>query len=111
MGKWNAVKRAGGNASFGVMPAPLGALFSLGAPTAPAMDVNLVGAIPAPATEWSARSVRVSTGAVAGGTISAGTPISVPVAGTPVPYRIQVAWYSGTARLSEWATLGTITTI
>ena len=110
MGKWARKRRTGSNAAFGIMPAPNAADFSIGTPAVPTTPINRLVSIPAPATDWSVRSIRTATGAISMSGISAVTPINANTAVAATAYKIQVAWFAGTVQLSDWTTLGTITT-
>jgi hypothetical protein len=110
MGKWARKRRTGSNMMQGIMSAPLAADFSIGAVASPTTPINRLVAIPSPATDWRTRTIRVSDGNEQYSGISAATPINALTSLAATTYKIQVAWYRGTAQQSEWTTLGTVTT-
>lgn len=105
------MKRAGGNASYGVMPPPDVSLFVVSPAATPSTLVTRSGSIPAPAIEWAVRTITVATGAEIATGATAGTTRNANTALAATTYKIQVAWYGAAMlRLSEWQTLATVTT-
>lgn len=110
MGKWASQRKKGSQSTYGFVAPPLAADFTIGAPAVPNTPCNRLVAIPAPATDWRARAVKVSDGSETLSGISAVTPINFPGLAAATTYRGYVAWHIGTARISEWTLVGTFTT-
>lgn len=110
VGKWASQAKKGSQGTFGLMAPPLVTDWSIGTPTAVNTPVNRAVSIPAPATQWSARSIRVSDGLPAEVGPSGAASLNALTPGSGVQYKLQVAWWNATVRISEYTTLGTITT-
>lgn len=113
MGKWASYQKRGTARQFGVMAGPRAGDFSTSGITSSAVDVNRGANIPAPATAWQARAVRVTapSGSIVQSTVGSGATLQITGLASGVQYRIEVAWWSATNLLSDWTIVGTITTL
>lgn len=111
VGKYASQLKRGSVWSFGALPAPGLADFSLGALTSTTIPVNRIAGFPGEADRWGILVVNAATGAVAFTNIAAGTPITATGLTSGQTYRVQIAWFiSGSlARVSAWSPAQTAT--
>lgn len=104
MGKWASNVKRGGAGMFGTLPPPAAADWTV-APTSPTNAlITRVASLPGGADGFG-RLLRVSpNGAPIGGdNITVGTTINQGGLTTAVTYLWNIAWYRGSARISEWS--------
>lgn len=109
MGKWASQRKKGSQVMFGQMSPPLVTDVTLGVPAAGVTVATRAISVPAPATHWRARSIKVLDGTIQQPVAQAGSNISVPTVTVGALYKIQAAWGTLGEQYSDWTTIGTVT--
>lgn len=109
VGKWASQRKKGSQAQYGFVSQPLAADFSLTVASPTSENINRLVAIPLPADRWGVLVVHTSTGVVAFQTSGLVTPLVATPLVTGQIYKVYVAWFSGTARASEYTFVGSFT--
>ncbi len=99
MGKWSTYQRRGAGAIFGTVaqPGPVGVGFSAVPGGVGVITVARLESIPSGATQMLYRAIDTTTQLV---TVTDSLTLTGLVSGRA--YKVQAAWFNGTARVSEW---------
>lgn len=111
MGKFAQYQKRGSSKGQGTLPAPILTDFTPGGPGATSIAIGRNVSIPAGADQWGVL-VQPGAGGAPQGTspVQSGTPITVTGLTTLTPYKVRIAWFLGTVRVSEWSDFKTFTT-
>jgi len=110
VGKWASQNKKGGQGSFGLVPAPLLSDFTITTPAVPVSTITRNISLVFPIAGYFLRTIKVSDGSSLETSILSGNTGNAATPSAATQYKVQVAFGDTSRRISEYTTLGTLTT-
>lgn len=102
MGKWSSQRHGKTAPQFGVLSPMPGDEVNVESVTDHSIDLSYSGTFPAPADGWNWAAQTAAGAVLIQGTPTSSTDINITGLAAGTTYRVLLAFYKGTQRLSEW---------